>query len=228
VADNQAAGYRAAIGQGLAAGLGATDDLAGAAGALRDLLLDPARRASLSRAGRSLVDGRGAARVLDAAELTVRPATEADADRLLAWRNDPETLRWSRGNQPVAGPIHREWLHNSLRDPDRLLLVVETDHPVGTVRFDREGADWEVSITVAPGDRGRGLAARLLLLGEGALRARHGAATVLANVHEDNAASLRLFRTAGYVPADRPADGPFVWLTRPTCPQPPDLSTEPR
>lgn len=228
VADNQAAGYRAAVGQGLAAGLGATADLPGAASVLRDLLLDPARRTSLSRAGRSLVDGRGAARVLDAAELTVRPAAEADADRLLAWRNDPETLRWSRGSQPVARPIHREWLHNSLRSPDRLLLVVETDHPVGTVRFDRAGADWEVSITVAPGDRGRGLAARLLLLGEGALRARHGAATILASIHEDNAASLRLFRAAGYVPAARPADGPFLWLTRPTCPQPPDLSTEPR
>jgi spore coat polysaccharide biosynthesis predicted glycosyltransferase SpsG/RimJ/RimL family protein N-acetyltransferase len=215
LADNQAAGYRAALDLGLAAGLGGVDDLAAAGGALRDLLTDPDRRAALGRAGASVVDGRGAARILDACELTVREATESDAAALLEWRNDPETLAWSRGHQPVPEAVHRTWLRAALADPDRLLLIVASDHPIGTVRFDRVDVDeWEVSITVAPKDRGKGLASRLLMLGEGALRARHGAARILANVHEDNAASLTLFRHAGYADGARPPDGPFRWLDK--------------
>jgi spore coat polysaccharide biosynthesis predicted glycosyltransferase SpsG len=219
LADNQAAGYRAAVDQGLAVGLGAVADLPSATPALRALLLDPANRARLARAGRSLVDGHGARRILDAAELTIRPAAESDAELLLRWRNDPGTLRWSRGHQPVAGRV---------RDPDHLQFIVESDHPLGTVRFDREAPDtWEVRITVAPLDRGKGLSARLLTLGEGALRAKHGATTIVANIHRDDAASLDLFHHAGYVDTDR-SDGPFRRLTKPDCPQSPGLSTEPR
>jgi spore coat polysaccharide biosynthesis predicted glycosyltransferase SpsG/RimJ/RimL family protein N-acetyltransferase len=213
LADNQAAGYRAAVDQGLAAGLGGVADLAGPP--LRDLLTDPGRRAALGRAASSVVDGRGAARVLDACELTVREVAESDAALLLEWRNDPETLTWSRGHQPVPESVHRAWLRGALADPDRLLLIVASDHPIGTVRFDRVDSDeWEVSITVAPKDRGKGLAGRLLMLGEGALRARHGEARILANVHADNAASLTLFHHAGYADGARPPDGPFRWLAK--------------
>ncbi len=221
IADNQAAGYRAAVGQGLAAGLGTVADLAAAAPVLRGLLVDPAARAALARAGAAAVDGRGAGRILDACEVTVREATGSDAELLLAWRNDPETLAWSRGHQPVAEPVHRTWLARAVADPDRLLLVAETDHPVGTARFDRVGADaWEVSVTVAPPDRGAGLGGRILSVAEGALHARHEPATILANVHEDNAASLALFGHAGYTDADRDAGGPFRWLAKASPPRP--------
>lgn len=224
--DNQALGYRAAVSGGLAAGLGETADLVDAAPRLRALLTDPEARAALGRTASSVVDGHGADRILDAGELTVREATEADAVLLLGWRNDPGTREWSRSDRPEVEPVHREWLRKSIENPDRLLLIVETDHPVGTVRFDRAGpGTWEVSITVAPGDRGKGMARRLLTQAEGALRARHQPHTLLANIHEANKRSLTLFHQAGYHPTTRPPDGPFVWLTKPTCPQPPDLST---
>lgn len=220
LADNQSAGYRAALDRGLAAGLGTAADLPAAAPTLRALLEDTERRAALSRAASSVVDGRGADRILTASTLTLRRATMSDADRLLAWRNDPGTLRWSRGHQPVAEPVHREWLHASLANPDRVLLIVESDHPIGTVRFDRVEPDtWEVSITVAPPDRGKGLSADLLMLGEAALTARHAPALILANIHEDNVASRTLFDRAGYEPSPRPPDGPYRWL-RKSCPQP--------
>ncbi len=216
LADNQAAGYRAALDQGLAVGLGTVDDLPAAAPRLRDLLTDADARAGLARAASAAVDGRGVERILDACELTIRPATEPDAALLLGWRNDPDTLAWSHDSRPVAEPVHRAWLQRSLANPDRLLLIAEAGHPVGTVRFDRVEADtWEVSITVAPGERGKGMAARILTLGEGALRARQPAAAILANVHEGNAPSQTLFRHAGYAASTRAADGPFRWLAKP-------------
>src|SRR4051812_17908163 len=220
LADNQAPGYRAAVARGLAAGLGTAADLPAAAPTLRALLEDDARRAALASAASTLVDGRGADRILTASTLTTRPATMADADRLLEWRNDHDTLRWSHGAQPVAELVHRSWVHNSLTNPDRVLLIVETDHPVGTVRFDRVEPDtWEVSITVAPADRGKGLAADVLMVGEAALLARETPAWIVANLHEDNVASAALFRHSGYEPSPRPPDGPYLWL-RKSCPQP--------
>jgi L-amino acid N-acyltransferase YncA len=78
---------------------------------------------------------------------------------------------------------------------------------VGTVRFDRAEDGWEVSITVAPEARGRRLALPVLLAAERALDAD----TVHATAHRDNAASLSLFRRAGYVPV---SDGEWRRLAK--------------
>lgn len=216
IADNQSAGYAAAVRAGVATGLGTTVELANASDALRHVLLDADLRAALGRAARSTVDGWGARRILDAVEPApvLRGATAADADLLLAWRNDQETRRWSRSGAVVDPAGHRAWLARVLADPDRRLLVAEQgNRPVGTVRLDRvAGAEWEVSVTVAPEQRGRGLAARILAAGEATLDER---VTVLANVHRENGASLALFRRAGYRERpDRPGDGPFRWFAK--------------
>jgi RimJ/RimL family protein N-acetyltransferase len=136
-------------------------------------------------------------------------ATEADSALLLAWRNDSQTRAWSRTTDPVSPADHETWLTRVLADPDRRLLVAELDgKPVGTVRFDRDGGAWEVSITVAPEARGRRLAVPILLAAERAL----APATVRANVHRDNAASLALFERAGYRPES--GGGPWRWFVK--------------
>ena len=135
--------------------------------------------------------------------MRAREATEADAGLLLGWRNDPRTRQSSRSTAVVAMDEHLAWLRGVLADPGRLLLVVEhEDQPAGTVRFDRRDGDgWEVSITLAPESRGRGLSGAVLAEGERAARDRLGVRTVLAAVHQDNTASAKLFERAGYVEA---------------------------
>ncbi|NIJ14599.1 spore coat polysaccharide biosynthesis predicted glycosyltransferase SpsG [Saccharomonospora amisosensis] len=64
--DNQAVGYRAAVERGLAAGLGSAEDLTGARDVLARLLADRRARETMAAAAAAVVDGRGAARVLDA------------------------------------------------------------------------------------------------------------------------------------------------------------------
>jgi RimJ/RimL family protein N-acetyltransferase len=132
-----------------------------------------------------------------------RDAVEPDAELLLEWRNDPQTRVVSRSTGVITLERHLEWLRGALASADRVLLVVELDdEPVGTVRFDREPGDassWEVSITIAPKHRGHGLSGAILAAGERRLTERHRAARILADVHEDNAASAALFRSAGYV-----------------------------
>lgn len=70
IADNQAAGYAAAVDHGLAAGLG-TDPRAHV-DTLRGLLLSGAERKALGEKAMAAVDGKGADRVLDAVEAALR------------------------------------------------------------------------------------------------------------------------------------------------------------
>lgn len=69
IADNQDAGYAAAVGQGLAAGL--DDDPRDHVGTLRDLLLSEEKRKALGEKAMAAVDGKGADRILDAIQATL-------------------------------------------------------------------------------------------------------------------------------------------------------------
>ena len=149
VTDNQRPVHDAVVAAGAALGLGGVADLPQAAGKLRALLRDGFRRLDLAAAGQGLVDGGGAGRVVDLMEAVVagaeqpwqlraRAATDGDAERLLAWRNDPVTRAASVEPGEVTAEAHRAWLAESLASRDRLLLVVEAAAtPVATVRWDR-------------------------------------------------------------------------------------------
>lgn len=227
VTDNQVAGYRAVLDAELAVGLGEPphDGLLERLGALETVLHAPLVLDQLRDRGRTLVDGLGAWRIVSAWEqllavsmepevvrpLVARPATLLDADLLFEWRNDVGTRSGSRSPHEVSRDDHVAWLSRAVDSGERQLLVVEDEGcPVGTVRWDHlRGTDWEVSITVAPEARRRGLGVPLLRAGEVALGgAIGGAARLVATVHQDNAASRRLFERAGYLPLTPPnADG---------------------
>lgn len=229
VTENQAVGYARAVEAGIALGVGTGADVVAGApsaqAAVTRLVGDAALRERLASAGRAVVDGLGAVRIVDAWEravgavpaVTARPATEADAALLLAWRNDPATRTASRSTDPVDPAAHRRWLAAVLADPGRLLLVAErAGVPVGTVRFDRVAPDlWEVSITLAPEARGRRLGVPVLMAGERAWHASVGRAALLAHVRPENAASLRLFEAAGYRRAAERDEADVVGLVKP-------------
>jgi spore coat polysaccharide biosynthesis predicted glycosyltransferase SpsG/RimJ/RimL family protein N-acetyltransferase len=225
--ENQRAGYHRVVGSGAAVGLGSDLDgvhPAGTTRLLKETLENAATRRSLARQAARIVDGFGAWRIVRAWEqlvdtpsaappahaVDVRAATMDDAERLLRWRNDPDTRRSSRDQAEIGLDQHREWLAASLEREDRLLFVAsDADGDVGTVRWDRvDDGGWEVSITVAPERRGQGLARPLLAAGERALAGTHAGAVARelhAAVHEANPASRRLFVADGYL-LDAPAD----------------------
>lgn len=227
VADNQRAGYDAVVKADLAFGLGMPPhhDLVDRLRDLDGALGTPGFLDGLRERGRELVDGLGVWRIVSAweqllespaaevvdADVTTRPATGTDALLLHGWRNDPTTRRTSRSGDEVPWDDHLRWLDRVLRDPTRQLLIAErAGAPVGTIRWDHLGGrDWEVSITVAPEVRGRGLAAPLLRAGEDALRV-DGGARLIATVHVDNVPSRRLFQRAGYLPLTPPDGSGFA------------------
>lgn len=98
-------------------------------------------------------------------QLLLRPATADDAARLLAWRNDPVTRKWSHNSEEIDFDDHVRWLANTLQRTDRRIFIAEIDGvAVGTTRADFDGSAWELSWTVAPEARGRGLAGVMVRL----------------------------------------------------------------
>ena len=230
VTENQLTGYERVTSQGIALPLGfpPADSIADRVEELQIALERPEELRRLSERGRGVVDGLGVWRITAAWESlsarrpaapagasgdwTSREATLDDAKLLFEWRNDEGTRVRSRSTGELDWNSHIEWLELSVASTQRRLLIVENEHsPVGTVRWDRVGDDrWEISITVAPRERGQGRSAAVLAMGEQAM-SDQAPVTLVADIHTNNHASLRLFAAAGYTP-DRPAD-PGGFLT---------------
>jgi len=142
----------------------------------------------------------GVRRIAAPGALSLRPAGPADADRVLAWRNDDEAVRWSATASTVDPSVHASWFGALLADAGRRLLIGEIDgDAVGCVRVDVADGVGTVSVAVDRAARGRGIGLGLLCALGDALRADQQTIALRACVHPDNAASHRIFVAAGFV-----------------------------
>ncbi len=204
LAENQKPVVAACTRAGSAVGLGGFSTLAprGVAAAIGPLLEDASRRAAMSDAGRALVDGRGARRVVRAilsAGLELRKVTDEDAKLIHEWVNDPGVRAVSFRPEPISWETHERWFADRLAAVCLWFIAQDaTGRPIGQIRFDRDGDEATVSIALSPLQRGRGYGAALVR--RGTLRAvEAGVRVVHAFAKPDNAASIAVFRTAGYV-----------------------------
>lgn len=135
----------------------------------------------------------------DRGAITLRRATPDDGGMLLEWRNDEVTRAMSRKRELVSEEEHAAWLRATLVATDRHLLIAVLDgQPVAQLRLDVAGpAAVELSITVAPQHRGRGLGAAVLREADAFARAL-GIARLTASIRPENEASLRAFKSAGW------------------------------
>jgi UDP-2,4-diacetamido-2,4,6-trideoxy-beta-L-altropyranose hydrolase len=171
-------------------------------------------RDRLATTGPAVVDGYGSFRARDALwaafragtpprVLRYRPADVHDAAHLLEWRNDPSVSAVSRNKEAIGAPEHARWLASVLADSARVLLVVEDGAgPAGSVRFDVEGEDAEISVVLAADRRGHGIGTQAIReSSELLLASRPEVGRVFAEVEAGNRASLVAFERADFVPA---------------------------
>lgn len=130
--------------------------------------------------------------------IVLRRARADDTNRLLEWRNDPLTRQYSRNAGGVTPSEHEQWLKNTLASRTRVLCIAEVEgRAAGQVRLDVSGSLAEVSITVAPEFRGKGMASAMLTSVETIAR-EQGVVTLTAEIQPGNDASIRAFKRAGY------------------------------
>lgn len=172
--------------------------------------------AAMSRRAAAVCDGRGTHRVVRAVLATlpdVRRAATGDAAAVWEWRHAAGAARFYRSGTESPYPEHERWFEAALADPDRLMLIAELrGAPVAHLRFDpvADGTA-AVSISMAPAARGQGLSRTCLEAGI-ARAGAHGFGRIAAEVHADNAASVRLFEGSGF--RFRQRDGKFITYER--------------
>jgi UDP-2,4-diacetamido-2,4,6-trideoxy-beta-L-altropyranose hydrolase len=169
-----------------------------------------------SRACHDVVDGRGVDRVCavmtagPAMPLRARHATPADESLVLDWANDPTTRRHAFSPEPISATTHHRWFAGKLRNVDGCqFYIVETqgEVPVGQVRFERAGEDWEVHYALSRPFRGRGVGAPLLNAALAAARSSLGPVRIHGRVKRDNIASQRVFQGLGFETHGSDEDG---------------------
>ncbi|MDI7863632.1 UDP-2,4-diacetamido-2,4,6-trideoxy-beta-L-altropyranose hydrolase [Rhizobiaceae bacterium n13] len=175
-------------------------------GALRKLL-ETGLDGTWSERCLNVVDGHGTDRVCavllahPGLELSVRHAVLQDEALLLDWANDPLTRRNGFNPRAIEAHEHRAWFRARLRSADNCMMcIVETALavPLGQVRFDRRGAEWEISYAVAPAFRGRGVGRTMLAAAIEYFRRSHDAADLFGQVKVENLASHRIFEALGF------------------------------
>ena len=138
-------------------------------------------------------------------DVRLRSATVHDAGLVWCWANDPHTRRVSLSSGRIPYRSHIEWFADALASDSRTLLIATRDaDPVAMVRVDCPAAEDgdpvglpEVSLNVAPDQRGRGV-------GRGALEALvrwsrdQGIAKLGAAILAGNDASRTCFENVGF------------------------------
>ena len=138
----------------------------------------------------------------------VRKVTMNDAKILFDWRNDEETRRQSRTTLSVEWEDHVKWLEKSLKNPSRILCIAEyVGEPIGTLRADlRNDGFTEVSYTVAPTARGRGLSKPMVLTFAGEYVAGK---KIAADIKKGHAPSESVAKALGLKPfSEMPSEDP--------------------
>jgi UDP-2,4-diacetamido-2,4,6-trideoxy-beta-L-altropyranose hydrolase len=209
VADNQHTNARNLAASGAAVywgdiGARSVDEIAAG---LKALVGDQAARVAMSDAAAALVDGLGAARVRmscdtplrakDGSAISLRQAAFADSAAMFAWQSAPGVRRYARNPAAPTWVEHESWLKAKLVDPDCIFnIVLHGDTRVGILRFDRLAAReaFEISILIASERQGLGIGGCALTLGKRLLPKER----IVAAIHEENRASIRMFEAAGY------------------------------
>jgi N-acetylneuraminate synthase len=151
---------------------------------------------------------------IDQAAVRLRGAKISDAHTLYSWILDPDSRRFALDTRSFSFAEHCDWLRKRLADPQCRLWIAEYDsEPIGMVRFDGNNKNAAVSVNIDPAWRGQGLGKRLLHLAIRKAEKQRFAKILLAYVHAENGASLKIFKDCGFLESKSDKSG-YSLLTR--------------
>ena len=157
-----------------------------------------------------ICDGAGVRRVgfhfdpahaADGREIRLKEIEMEDARTILEWQQAEQTRRYANNPQVPEWDEHVEWLQQKLADPHCFMrIILHGNDPAGVLRLDYTdrfsvASGYLVSIFIAPEKYRLGLARVALQIAQ-RLFVDH---MHIAQIHDNNKASLALFEGTGYV-----------------------------
>lgn len=133
-------------------------------------------------------------------------ATQNDMMITFEWASNPYLRKFSPNSGSIPMETHQRWFHKKLEDPNCRFYIVKMDgKPAGTCRLDfiNHNADAEISYLLDPQFHGKGLGLKTIqeLVEKAKLELTPAIPRInlIATVHKQNVASLRIFEKAGFV-----------------------------
>jgi RimJ/RimL family protein N-acetyltransferase len=171
---------------------------------IRHLLINRDQRATMSRAGRKLVDGQGTERVImrmTDCPFRLTAAREEDCQLLWEWANEPGVRAMAFSTAPIPWAVHVAWFERKLRDRKCWIFVARDrdDNPIGQVRLEEtQPGNAEIDVHLEKKRRAAGLGTQLLNSAMTTVFRENRVHKVHAYVKLGNLMSLRAFEKAGF------------------------------
>jgi UDP-2,4-diacetamido-2,4,6-trideoxy-beta-L-altropyranose hydrolase len=167
------------------------------------LISDQNKRSEMSIKGRNLVDGQGVNRILDILKekiIRLRPAREDDCNLIWKWANYPEVRDLSFSSVPIPLEDHIKWFNSKIKDPNCIIFIAtdQKDLPMGVVRFDLEGKEAVISVTLDRNFRGMGYGKRIISIASHKLFEISSIEKINAYVKLNNENSYHAFLKANF------------------------------
>lgn len=171
------------------------------------LLKDAGLREKMTKIGRELIDGFGAERIaryciekLFTDRLILRKAEARDIYNTYELSNEQETRKSSFNEKKIELEEHKKWFLNKLNEKESIFLIAESDNEfLGQVRFDINGKEAGISISVNKKYRGLGIGKTIIQKAIDILRSeRQDILYVKSYIKEKNTLSIRLFEKTDF------------------------------
>ena len=136
--------------------------------------------------------------------ITLRHATAKDCRMIWQWANEPNVRTASFAPDPIAYEDHVKWFQARLDDADCRIYIAEdiaADRqpvPMGQVRFERQGQEVVISVSLDREFRAKGHGARIIALACRTFLETSDTQVIHAYVKAGNAASMAAFKKAGF------------------------------
>jgi len=171
--------------------------------AIEELMTTLEVRQKMARCGRELVDGEGAGRVLKLMRnktLRFRRACEEDCLLLWEWINEADARSASFTSETIPLEKHVQWLKRKLNDPRCIFYIVYNGKgmPVGQVRYDLDGKEAVISISIERRFRGQGYGNLAISLSSWKLFHGSDVGMIRAYIKQNNKGSVGAFLKAGF------------------------------
>ena len=147
--------------------------------------------------------------VIKTDRLDIRNIEEADAEQIVAWRNDPDVNKYLGIPKELTVGEHLEWYRNSyLNNENRLdciAVLSGSDAVVGVFGVKRESAEAtaaEVSYLLDKNYQGKGYASEAVKALIGFAKEEWGCREFIATIHRSNSRSAGFIKGLGFEKID--------------------------
>jgi RimJ/RimL family protein N-acetyltransferase len=133
--------------------------------------------------------------------IKLRKVSQKDCNLIWKWANDPEVRTESFTSKAIPYSDHVIWFERKINDPDCYLYIAENSDrkSVGQVRFELEGNDAVISISLDRNFRGKGYGSMIIALAAQKIFEITEVNVIHAYIKKGNIASKSAFQKAGFI-----------------------------